>query len=95
MRIATLVAAFLTGAAALTAVSHDQQNRGTAEVRPSTEESWRVWGGPQRDFIATATGLFPSSGDKWLSTPPRKLWERAPGDGYSSIAVDDGALYTG
>ena len=61
---------------------------------PPAEEHWRVWGGPRRDFIATATGLFPKSGDEWLAAPPRKLWERPLGDGYSAIAVEDGVLYT-
>src|SRR5437899_7818965 len=41
-----LVAAFTVSPAAQTA-------------RPATAESWRVWGGPQRDFITTATGIFP------------------------------------
>lgn len=39
--------------------------------------------------------MFPQSGEKWLSTPPKKLWERTLGDGYSAIAVENGFLYTG
>src|SRR5688500_13845657 len=95
MKTAALAGAILIGAAATSAVADDPQNRGGAAVPRATEESWRVWGGPQRDFNATATGLFRSSGEKWLSTAPRKLWERALGDGYSAIAVEDGILYTG
>jgi outer membrane protein assembly factor BamB len=30
-----------------------------------------------------------------VSTPPRKLWERSLGDGYSAVAVENGILYTG
>src|SRR4030095_7634582 len=83
MRIATLVGAFAVGAAAMSAAA------------PPAEESWRLWGGPRRDFIVPATDLFPKTGEKWLATPPRKLWERPLGDGYSGIAVEDGILYTG
>src|SRR5438874_449104 len=63
-------------------------------ARPADGDAWRVWGGPQRDFITTATGIFPP-GEKWIATPPTKLWERALGDGYSPIAVESGVLYTG
>ena len=62
--------------------------------RAATAESWRVWGGPQRDFITTATGIFPP-GEKWIATPPKKIWERTLGDGYSPIAEEGGVLYTG
>lgn len=58
------------------------------------DEAWRVWGGPNRDFVAPVPpGLLPP-GERWLSTPPRKLWERALGDGYSGIAVEAGTLFT-
>src|SRR4029077_12931584 len=57
-------------------------------------ESWRVWGGPQRDFLTTSTGIFTAANEKWMATPPKKLWERPLGDGYSAIAVEDGVLYT-
>jgi len=30
-----------------------------------------------------------------MSQPPRKVWERQLGDGYSSVAVEEGVLYTG
>jgi outer membrane protein assembly factor BamB len=61
---------------------------------PAADQNWTVWGGPQRDFNAGGTGLFPKTGDKWLRHPPKKLWERPLGDGYSAIAVEDGTLYT-
>jgi len=63
-------------------------------AQPAPDLSWRVWGGPGRDFITTATGIFPATGEKWLSTPPKRLWERPLGDGYSAIAVEGGVLYT-
>jgi outer membrane protein assembly factor BamB len=31
---------------------------------------------------------------KWLSTPPSRVWERPIGDGYSAIAAEGGVLYT-
>lgn len=68
---------------------------GVLSQAPATDGNWRVWGGPQRDFNSAATGLFPKTGEKWLATPPKKLWQRALGDGYSAIAVEDGVLYTG
>jgi outer membrane protein assembly factor BamB len=89
------MAAIVTGVAALSLVALNSQTRGGAPpVRPLPPEAWRVWGGPQRDFIVPAVGLFPPTGEKWLPMPPRKLWERPLGDGYSAIAVEDGILYT-
>jgi outer membrane protein assembly factor BamB len=37
---------------------------------------------------------IPKTGEKWLSAPPKKLWQRPLGDGYSAIAVEHGVLYT-
>jgi hypothetical protein len=81
MRVSVLVGAFAVSAAAVAAM---------APPASRIDDSWRLWGGPRRDFVVAATGLFPKSGEKWLETPPRKLWERALGDGYSGIAVEDG-----
>jgi outer membrane protein assembly factor BamB len=79
MRIAMLGGAIVIGAAAMAAAPPD--------------DNWRLWGGPQRDFIAAGRSQPPSA-QKWLATPPKKLWERPLGDGYSAIAVEDGVLYT-
>jgi len=57
--------------------------------------SWRVWGGPQRDFLTTSTGIFPAGNEKWISQQPKKIWERPLGDGYSAVAVEDKVIYTG
>ncbi|HEX4947838.1 MAG TPA: PQQ-binding-like beta-propeller repeat protein [Blastocatellia bacterium] len=51
---------------------------------------WAQWGGPQRNFKSAATGLATS----WPAAGPRKLWSRPLGDGYSSIAVAGGKLFT-
>jgi outer membrane protein assembly factor BamB len=51
---------------------------------------WPQFGGPHRNFTADSTGLAAS----WPASGPKKLWARALGEGYSGIAVDNGALYT-
>ncbi len=70
-----------------------RQRKGTAP-KPTVAANWREWGGPQRDFLTTSTGLFKAGSEKWMSNPPKKLWERPLGDGYSAIAVEDNVLYT-
>jgi len=55
-----------------------------------SSRDWLLWGGPHRDFIAPSTGLAST----WPASGPRKLWSRALGDGYSSIAVEGTTLYT-
>jgi outer membrane protein assembly factor BamB len=63
-------------------------------AKPVAEANWRVWGGPQRDFLTTSAGLFRAGSEKWMPNPPKKLWERSLGDGYSAIAVEGNVLYT-
>ena len=67
----------------------------TTAPKPVVTANWREWGGPQRNFLTTSTGLFKAGNTAWMSTPPKKLWERALGDGYSAIAVEGAILYTG
>jgi outer membrane protein assembly factor BamB len=52
--------------------------------------SWRLWGGPGRNFISSSTGLAGS----WPAAGPPVLWKRDLGEGYSAIAVDGDVLYT-
>ncbi len=51
------------------------------------------------DRIETSSPARPDSlrapRRKWISNPPRRLWERPLGDGYSAIAVERDRLYTG
>jgi outer membrane protein assembly factor BamB len=54
------------------------------------DEDWPVWGGKNRDFVVNTSGLA----DSWPAAGPKKIWTRALGDGYSSIAVEKGVLYT-
>ncbi len=51
---------------------------------------WTQWGGPKRDFAVDAKGLA----DQWPEEGPKKLWGRELGDGYATILVDDGILFT-
>ena len=89
-------AALLAFVAATALQARQAQGRGaSAPAAAQPPEVWREWGGPQRDFVTAATGLFPSTGEKWLAASPRKVWERPLGDGYSAIAVENGVLYTG
>ena len=51
---------------------------------------WPQWGGPNRDFTIETRGLA----ETWPEDGPPRLWHRTLGEGYSSIVVDDGRLYT-
>lgn len=56
----------------------------------SASAQWPQWGGQDRNFHSSATGLA----EEWPEAGPRKIWERALGAGYSSIVADDGLLFT-
>src|SRR5215472_10952877 len=56
----------------------------------AADPGWLVWGGPNRDFKASSTGLA----DSWPEAGPPRLWSRSLGDGYSAIAAENGVLYT-
>lgn len=66
----------------------DQARAGAA--RSPEAESWRQWGGPNRNFIVNASGLA----EKWPETGPPVLWSRPLGTGHSAILADEGRLYT-
>ena len=53
-------------------------------------EDWKQWGGPNRNFKASTSGLASA----WPSGGPRVLWSRELGDGYSSIVSEGKRLYT-
>jgi outer membrane protein assembly factor BamB len=56
----------------------------------SRAADWPQWGGPNRDFrLPTGTKV-----PRWPASGPRQLWTRDLGDGYSSMAISGGALYT-
>ena len=51
---------------------------------------WTQWGGTNQDFKAASTGLS----SQWPEGGPKKLWNRALGEGYSAIVTDVERLYT-
>lgn len=53
-------------------------------------EPWSQWGGPQRDFIATATSEI----EAWGELGPRLLWLRELGPGYAGLVSDGQRLFT-
>ncbi|HWI20037.1 MAG TPA: hypothetical protein VNT81_19930 [Vicinamibacterales bacterium] len=60
------------------------------EQAPAANDSWRQWGGPNRNFMVNSTGLA----EKWPETGPPVIWTRPLGTGHSAILVDEGRLYT-
>lgn len=56
----------------------------------ASAQDWPQWGGPARDFKSSVRGLAAA----WPEGGPRKVWSRELGEGYSSVAVEGGRLYT-
>ena len=56
----------------------------------NAQAQWPQWGGPNRNFVVETEGLA----DRWPESGPTRLWHRELGDGYSTIVVDGGVLYT-
>lgn len=59
-------------------------------LQPAFAGDWTQWGGPDRNFMPTATGLAA----KWPDAGPKQLWSRDLGPGHSAISVEAGTLYT-
>ncbi len=60
-------------------------------VTPANEPvPWLQWGGPDRNFSSSATGLA----NRWPEGGPPRLWEHELGDGFSAILCDGDTLYT-
>src|SRR4029450_13936840 len=53
-------------------------------------DDWPQWRGPKRDGISAEKGWQTS----WPAGGPRRLWTAKTGNGYSSMAVSGGRLYT-
>jgi outer membrane protein assembly factor BamB len=50
---------------------------------------WPQWRGPYRDGCSTETGL----NTDWKARPPKELWRKPLGGGFSSVSVSNGRLY--
>ena len=56
-----------------------------------TSPSWPQWRGPGRDDISTDKGLLQT----WPAGGPPLVWTGTGlGDGYSSVVIDDGRIFT-
>jgi len=51
---------------------------------------WPQWRGPTRNGISSETGWR----SQWTGAGPRRLWSLSVGQGFSSLAVKDGRVYT-
>ena len=51
---------------------------------------WPQWRGPHRDAVSDDTGLI----DQWGENGPPVLWRIDAGEGFSSVSVSEGRLYT-
>jgi outer membrane protein assembly factor BamB len=82
---------FLTLALAAPAFSQKRKPGAKPAEKPAARApQWTQWGGPHRNFQTEASGLK----DTWPAAGPRVMWKRALGEGYSSMSVDNGVLYT-
>lgn len=89
LRLAALV--WIVGWASATSMAVTQSK--TAVDRPDavlTSPDWTHWGGPQGDFTVEGAKLA----EQWPDDGPAQLWNRPLGEGYSSIVVAGGRLYT-
>lgn len=62
---------------------------GTIHLR-AADASWLQWGGPRRNFMVDTSGLA----SRWPEAGPRRLWQRALGEGHSAVVVEGNRLYT-
>jgi outer membrane protein assembly factor BamB len=60
-------------------------------VSTAVTTDWPQWRGPKRDGISTETGLL----DQWPADGPPIVWQaRGLGDGYASVSVAGGKVFT-
>jgi len=56
----------------------------------ASSADWPQWGGPNRDFRLPSNLKAPG----WPVSGPKEIWTRDLGDGYSSMLLSGGVLYT-
>jgi len=63
----------------------------TVPSKNEAEGEWPQWRGPRRDGVSLETGLL----KEWPSGGPPLVWKtQGLGNGYSTVAVSGGRLYT-
>ena len=61
------------------------------QVMAQANASWPQWRGPNRDGISNETGLL----KQWPADGPPLVWKaKGAGNGYSSLVISNGKLYT-
>lgn len=72
--------------------SKNTKSTGSTGTRASAAEGeWPQYRGPNRDNISTDKGLL----DSWPADGPKLAWKQTGlGQGYSSVAIADGKLFT-
>ena len=82
---------FLSICAAATALLTPQPRSAVAETEATDPtQEWPQWLGPHRNGTSGVTGLQ----RQWPADGPVEVWRRPLGEGFSSIAVAGGAVYT-
>jgi outer membrane protein assembly factor BamB len=61
-----------------------------AAAMPVAAVDWPQWRGPQRNGISSESGWLL----RWPAGGPRRLWTAQVGEGFSSVAVQGGRVYT-
>jgi outer membrane protein assembly factor BamB len=65
--------------------------RDGAASSSSSSDDWPQWRGPRRDGVSLSKGLL----DQWPKSGPPLVWQtRGLGNGWSSVAVTAGKIYT-
>src|SRR5438552_10042904 len=86
----SLVSALIVCGTFVPLLGGQSTNKGAARSSADVSPEWPGWGGPRGDFTVEARALAPA----WPKGGPRALWKRPLGEGHSSLAVDNGRLYT-
>jgi outer membrane protein assembly factor BamB len=61
-----------------------------AQQSDPAKTDWPQWRGPNRDGISKETGLLKT----WPDGGPSVVWKSPIGDGYSSVSISQGRIYT-
>lgn len=61
-----------------------------ASAATAVRADWPQWRGPDRDAVSRETGLR----TRWPRSGPPLLWKVPGGEGFSSLAISEGRIYT-